>query len=130
MSQKDVIEIAKRASEKNKTIGVTGMMVCHHGSILQVLEGDKPVIEALYAKICTDSRHTQILLLISRDTERREFKDWAMGLQYLPDDSADTDVTPLFTKSYKEILPEDASDVLRMISKSFARVNRIAQNCD
>lgn len=122
--------IAKHAANKNQTIDVTGMMVCHQGSILQVLEGDKAVVEALYAKISADPRHTHVLLLIARDTERREFKDWAMGFQYLPDNSTDANISPLFAKSYERILPENASDVLRAISKSFARVNRITTQCN
>ena len=43
-----VIQIAREAQDMNTHIGVTGVMAHHKGSILQVLEGDRIVVESLY----------------------------------------------------------------------------------
>jgi len=130
LSDDTMVKIAQHAQKANSKIGVTGMMVCHQGSILQVLEGNKEVVETLYKKICNDNRHTQVLLLIRRETDKREFADWAMGFKRLPDeDITDPNLTPLLAKTYKDVFPDNASTVLKTISKSFARVNGIEVDC-
>jgi len=125
VSDDAIIEIARDAQKKNIEIGITGMMLCHQGSILQVLEGAKSVVENLYEKIVADNRHTQILRLINREADMREFGNWAMGFKHIPNTVSDPTLAPLIAKTYNEILPENASRVLMSINQSFARVNEI-----
>lgn len=125
VAHSEIIKIAQHASDKNKNLEVTGMMIYHQGSILQVLEGSKATVEALFEKIKKDPRHTQVLQLIARETQSREFSDWAMGFKTLPDKLDDPALSNLSAKNYKNILPENTSTVVTAISKSFARINQI-----
>ena len=120
-----VIQIAREAQDMNTHIGVTGVMAHHKGSILQVLEGDRIVVETLYFDICSDPRHSQIVQILGQETKSREFPDWSMGFQDLPDEICDPNILPLSAKTYKELLPDTASDIITSISQSFALANNI-----
>lgn len=67
------------ARTNNTRLGVTGMLLYQDGSFLQVLEGDEPILEALFQKIDRDERHVRIKTLLRREVEARQFGDWAMG---------------------------------------------------
>ena len=64
---------------RNEELGVTGLLLYHEGSFLQILEGDETTVDALYRRISADSRHTNPLLLFRRHDEERRFPEWTMG---------------------------------------------------
>jgi len=68
-----------RARARNTTAEVSGMLLHVDGAFLQVLEGDAPVLDALFHRIGADPRHKRVLLLLSQDLPERNFSDWSMG---------------------------------------------------
>ena len=64
----------------NQAANITGVLLYDGTRFLQVLEGEKGVIEAVFARILLDCRHTDVQILANGATERRQFKSWAMGL--------------------------------------------------
>ena len=78
-THKELVELLKVAREKNMALDVTGMLLYHAGSFLQVLEGPDENVEAIYAKVQKDSRHTNFLLLARETIEERAFEHWSMG---------------------------------------------------
>jgi len=65
---------------RNRTLGVTGMLVFHNGSFLQALEGEKRAVNETFARIESDRRHRDIVLLHrGPGPEQRVFGDWSMG---------------------------------------------------
>ncbi|MCA9738410.1 MAG: BLUF domain-containing protein, partial [Gemmatimonadetes bacterium] len=67
------------ARATNTRLGVTGLLLFHEGSFIQVLEGPPDVVEALYARIETDPRHGGALVLSRGLVEERSFGEWRMG---------------------------------------------------
>lgn len=65
----------------NKANGITGYLSYRAGSYFQVLEGPADVLDALYARISRDSRHTDVELVLDRvgETERL-FHGWHLQL--------------------------------------------------
>lgn len=63
----------------NAALDVTGMLLFHEGSFFQILEGDRPVVDALYDKVALDKRHGQVRKLIIEPIEERDFGAWTMG---------------------------------------------------
>lgn len=116
-------DIARHASEANKAKGLTGMLLCKDGSALQVLEGERATVEATYRKIERDPRVTSTLVLIRRETTRREFPNWSMGFRYADTTEA---AFSLCENSFQTALPDDASAEVRTISRTFARVNGLS----
>jgi hypothetical protein len=85
----DVESIAKVSQRNNATRQVTGVMATSGRLFYQVLEGPADVLDALYATITADPRHTDVLLLRSQDdVVARLFPQWSMQLVNLDDASA------------------------------------------
>lgn len=68
------------ASRKgNPNLGVTGLL-CHSGDIfMQVLEGGRDAVSALYGRIAADPRHQDVILLSYEEITERRFASWTMG---------------------------------------------------
>ena len=79
MTSDELAEILAKARANNSQNGISGMLVYHAGSFLQVIEGPGDVIENLVRKISQDPRHHRIQLLLSEPISEREFDDWSMG---------------------------------------------------
>ena len=75
----DLQQLLAGARENNESLGVSGMLLFHEGSFLQVLEGDEDVVLALYRKIEQDDRHTNVKMLLRSEVDERSFGDWKMG---------------------------------------------------
>ncbi len=76
----EVIDAILQTSRKgNPAAGVTGLL-CHSGDVfMQVLEGGRDVVSALYNRIASDPRHTDVILLRYEEISERRFASWSMG---------------------------------------------------
>jgi hypothetical protein len=71
--------ILKRSRANNLDCGVTGVLVFSDGIFLQVLEGGRNAVSALYNHIAQDKRHRDVVLLGYEEIDERRFSGWAMG---------------------------------------------------
>jgi hypothetical protein len=78
-SDSALTELLALARVNNARLGVTGMLLYHDGSFLQILEGNEHVLEHLYAKIGKDKRHHRLVALLRRSVDARHFDQWQMG---------------------------------------------------
>jgi hypothetical protein len=63
----------------NAAQGITGIL-CHGGGIfLQALEGGRVQVNALYAQLIKDPRHTDVVLLHYEEIKERRYSGWSMG---------------------------------------------------
>lgn len=76
----DLHDMVTAARKFNAGHDISGMMVYHARSILQVIEGPEDAIDALFARILRDPRHTALRLIARNKTDKREFENWPMGL--------------------------------------------------
>ncbi len=116
-------EIAESSRVYNRDNGITGVMLYHDGSILQVLEGKKEAVEALFTKIENDNRHIQIMVLMKRVSESREFKGWRVGLKHVEGNEEDSPLFKLTHNTLRRVIPANSSAELQTISRTYARVN-------
>ena len=79
-----IVELLALARARNKSLGITGMLVYCEGSFLQVLEGDEQAVLDLYTHIEGDERHAQAVKIIQESIATRGFRDWSMGYAALP----------------------------------------------
>ncbi|MBM4377583.1 MAG: BLUF domain-containing protein [Deltaproteobacteria bacterium] len=88
LTQADVEAIAEVSQRNNAAREVTGVMASSGRLFYQVLEGPAEVVDALYATIVADPRHTDVLHLRSQsDVATRLFPQWSMHLVNLDDAS-------------------------------------------
>jgi len=72
--------ILLQAQKNNAAQGITGLLCQGQGFFLQVLEGDRTRVNALYRSICTDKRHRDVDLLLFEEIKDRLFGQWTMAL--------------------------------------------------
>ncbi len=64
---------------RNAALGITGVLIYSNTIILQMLEGGREQVCALYNSISRDSRHANVTLLDFVEVPHRRFNDWSMG---------------------------------------------------
>jgi hypothetical protein len=78
-SEPQLTELLARARTNNERRAISGMLLYHEGSFLQVLEGEASVLESLFSAISADKRHHRVVALLRREVDERHFGDWRMG---------------------------------------------------
>ncbi len=75
-----VVESILEASRRHNPVsGITGIL-CHGGEVfLQVIEGGREVVNALYNRISADTRHSDVTILHYEEVTERRFAGWTMG---------------------------------------------------
>jgi hypothetical protein len=71
--------ILRQSQARNLGCGVTGLLCFSGGVFLQVLEGGRDRVNALYHRIARDPRHTDVVLLAYDEICERRFGGWSMG---------------------------------------------------
>jgi hypothetical protein len=85
----DIDAIVAVSQRNNAARGVTGAMALSGRLFYQVLEGPPDVIDALYAKIAADPRHSDVTLLRSQaQVPMRMFAKWSMRIVNLEETEA------------------------------------------
>ena len=72
-------ELLRLARLNNSKRDITGMLLYHDGSFIQVLEGEKSAVEKLFAAISDDPRHENANVVLRTEVEDRTFDQWSMG---------------------------------------------------
>ncbi|MBV2130617.1 BLUF domain-containing protein [Arsukibacterium indicum] len=80
-----IAKIKLRAEHNNHRRNITGVLLYSERYFLQYLEGEAAVVDALYASICRDSRHTNARLLLRKPITQRDFSRWSLGVKKLLD---------------------------------------------
>lgn len=79
MGQTELLELLHESRLRNEAQSVTGMLIHHRQEFLQLLEGEREVVEALYDAIRRDPRHQQVYTLWENPLRVRSFDRWSMG---------------------------------------------------
>ena len=74
-----IAAIVKQSKAHNGAAGITGLLCFSDGIFLQVLEGGRDAVSALYNRIAADPRHRDVVLLHYAEIGERRFSGWAMG---------------------------------------------------
>jgi hypothetical protein len=71
--------ILRKSTQKNARVGITGLLCHDDGVFLQVLEGARDAVSALYHRIVQDPDHRDVTLLTYDEIAERRFAGWSMG---------------------------------------------------
>jgi Sensors of blue-light using FAD len=74
----EIQSIVSHSQRRNAADGVTGIMLYNGSNFLQLIEGEAAVIDACYARIQRDARHSGVATLRDGSIGVREFPHWAM----------------------------------------------------
>ena len=76
-------ELLIQSREKNKRLGITGMLYFFEGKFIQLIEGEEKEVLQLGKTISTDPRHEHFMILKEGPIANRFFKEWDMGFKSL-----------------------------------------------
>jgi hypothetical protein len=74
----EIPELLKHARVANARRELTGMLLYIGGSFLQVLEGQPDMVEAVFANIRRDRRHTEVTLIARETIPERAYEGWTL----------------------------------------------------
>lgn len=75
----DINAILKTSREHNYSNAITGCLLYFNHEFIQVLEGERKVVEQLFSRIEKDKRHSSVILLAAGEKEKRIFDNWSMA---------------------------------------------------
>lgn len=79
MSLADLKSVLGSARKNNTNLKVSGMLCYDRRYFLQVLEGERSVVNELYLDIADDPRHDEVTIISYRNVETLSFEKWKMG---------------------------------------------------
>ena len=68
--------ILATSRKRNPPEGITGLLCSSGDNFMQVLEGGREAVNHLYARICQDARHRDVILLHYEEITERRFAAW------------------------------------------------------
>ena len=83
LSDDEVAAILTLSRANNACRQLTGVLLYHRGRFIQVLEGPDEAVNARFAVIAEDSRHSGVQKIIEKQIGARQFPEWTMGFQPL-----------------------------------------------
>ena len=106
-------QILETARAFNKSHDLTGVLCQGKGLYVQVLEGERNVVNSLYRRIAADNRHVDADIVLFGEIKTRQFKDWSMALVNLSIDD------PMVSMNHPEFDPycADSHAILGLITE-------------
>lgn len=125
LGDRDLQAILAEARSRNADAGITGMLLYMEGSFIQLLEGEKPAVEATFGRIEADRRHRGVIVLDTRKAGARVLQDWSMGFHKLSAGDREAEsVFALSDQAMQDRLPEDAPREIVRFMRNFSLINR------
>jgi hypothetical protein len=82
-------QIIGTSIRRNRTVGLTGLLLVVQGHFIQALEGNIDAVRTTYARISMDPRHHDLQIISQGPAEKRLFGEWNMCASSLaPSDKA------------------------------------------
>ncbi len=110
-SDEEIEKILEASRRNNKRLNVTGILIHTKDRFLQVLEGDREKVTALYNKIEKDNRHGGSIMRFCEPVDKRYFADWNMASKKVNSNDIEynTSVSDQKRKLYQSMMDGDLS---------------------
>lgn len=79
LTEGELFRILAVAVVRNKSNGITGILLYNEGVFLQVLEGPLEAVQETFRRNCCDIRHYGVRILLDKIVPTRSFDSWKMG---------------------------------------------------
>ena len=86
-SKRDLLDLLHESRAFNSIDGISGVLMHRDGTFVQIIEGEREVIDGLLERILRDPRHRDVKVLLDTPVESRLFADWSMGCADFDDDN-------------------------------------------
>lgn len=106
----EIISMLENAKQFNKKEDITGCILYHKKTFIQIIEGEAEKIDALYYRIKKDQRHERVTTLYDGPLEKRLFGQWSMVFYEFSGDRASLHYKRLLFENYIESATISASN--------------------
>jgi hypothetical protein len=121
-SEAQLHELLEQSRRHNAAAGITGLLLYSDGRYVQVLEGPRDKVRALYARIREDPRHSHLVTVSEGPGPTRWFTQWSMGLGHVANSAAARALDTMLAQDLDPSTEVDYS-LLRALLQAF-RVTR------
>jgi biotin carboxylase len=127
MDHDELLDILSVSRVNNRKHDITGMLIYGEGVFIQLIEGDKNIIDQVYTKISADPRHKNIIKMAEGDLTQRNFPEWEMGFKAA--NAAElAELGGYIDPTSKEFLKDTQSSDVINIMRTFIDMNRMSDN--
>ena len=121
MTGDDLDDILETSRRNNAGRDVTGVLLYAEDTFIQVLEGERSVVQALARRIRGDGRHRNFMVLVEREAEIRAFGAWQMAFKRLdPSRASDNAVFELSREALAKRMAGDEGGMMLDTILAFA----------
>ena len=121
LTKDDLRAIANEAQDRNRALGVTGLLLYVEGDFLQVLEGPGGAVEQIYELIENDRRNRWVTRLSTERILRRAFEDWSMGCFEVGLEQMDEDAFFVLDDDGPKVRPRFTGDFTVFLDQFYRR---------
>jgi hypothetical protein len=118
MSPAELLDLLAEARHYNAAAGITGLLLHADGSFMQTIEGEFAAVQALFARIECDPRHSSVILISDEPIAERSFDDWSMAFREV--DAEDIARIPGLERAFMAGAQEPDRNLARRIMRTFA----------
>lgn len=79
LTETDMLNILNTSQSNNDERYITGYLVHNGDNFMQLIEGPRPEVAAMFSQILNDDRHSGVVRILSERVDRRAFPDWSMN---------------------------------------------------
>ena len=79
LNPESVQALLEQARAANQQREITGLLAFDSQVFMQVLEGPREQVSALFLRIAADRRHKRVVVLDARSVDERHFGAWSMA---------------------------------------------------
>ncbi len=83
LKENELEKLFYNTQTNNSNANITGALLYYYGNFLQVLEGEKDTLLALFEKIKKDKRHKNIITIFNKQNEHRIFEAYKSGFSII-----------------------------------------------
>lgn len=91
MDRPQLDALLTQARAFNGAHGITGFLLYRDGLFMQMLEGTRDAVRALFERIRQDGRHRDVRVVVEGGLDQRVFPDWSMGYRDMEAEAANID---------------------------------------
>ncbi len=120
----ELIAILEKYRQHNAVEGITSVTLYVRGNIIQVLEGQKEAVDALYGRIEQDPRHGNLIKVLNRPITHRLFTGTALGYDTISTRQLEEIKAIVDLERKPETIPSTTDNIILKTIKTFYQSNQ------
>jgi len=123
-NEAELKDLLKASHRNNTRDGITGLLLYGDGNFVQLLEGEKTVVERTFERVSADPRHESVTIIDSGELSERNFPKWSMGFKAM-DSFSHTGLSGYIDPEARHVLLHQKQHKATDLLKAFIRSARI-----